>query len=350
MAGIIGYNALQSKEITVVEEKTATIVPKVATQAVVTENTVDRSKTFQATVEGTQNTSIHAFASGTVTHMYARLGERVSIGQTLAIIENPNTTTDPSKNGLRAAEINQAEIGVRQAKDAYQEAKRVYSNTKNHANEVAKDRAQLAYESAKISLQSLVDGRTLKSSVSGTVTSVSVNQNESVTMGEEILTVGIPSSLKITFFVSQLDRVDMSIGKSVEILTEGGSVSGTIALIAPQADPTTGKIAVEVRPALAKNATLLAGSAAKVRVASNNQSDKQTMFIPLEALLVGQNSSDIFVVRDGDMHSKKVSVDVVHIQGGIAQISTENLKDSDRIIISHVHLLDDGEEVAIDTK
>ena len=126
------------------------------------------------------------------------------------------------------------------------------------------------------------------------------------------------------------------------------SLQGTVTRIAPEADAATGKFLIEVHPDVSKNTILLSGTMVKVVVPTHAQSGEQSMFIPLEALLVGQNNNAIFTVSANDNHAKKREVEVIKIQGGVAEINTKNIGASESVITSNVHILNDGEEVIIE--
>lgn len=309
-----------------------------------------RDALYQASVESVQNTSVKAGASGTLTSLRVRVGDRVSAGQLLATIENPESGVDMTDASVRNAEIVQTEIKVNQLKKTYQEASRVYDQRHTHANELAKKLAKLNYESAQITLQSMIDGHNVKSPVAGVVTSVASDKNESVTMGQEIAVIGLPDNTKVLFSVSQSNLKDITVGAQVKLIADGSkeSTQGTVARVAPGADAATGKFLIEVRPEVSQGTKLLSGTMVKVVVPTRAQAGKQSMFIPLEALLVGQNNNAVFVVSTKDNHAKKMEVEVIKIAGGVAEINTENIDAAESIITSNVHVLNDGEEVIIE--
>ena len=365
---------------TVVQEAKKSVV-QVTTLPITTRNNMSYDIEFPAMIEGIQNTVIQSKSAGIVTSMRAKIGDKVFVGQTLATIENPGNTTDASDAGLRSIEINQAEIRVAQAKKSYQEAKDVDDNEESHASETLKDNAKLSYESAQLELASLLDNRTIKSPVSGVVTSVRVNQNESVAEGQTLVTVGIPSSVKIAFYVSQSDISSVSVGKKIDLkdsknantennINEGGQSqtrSAIITRIAPQADAQTGKFLVEAVPekvatpsvsqstkqSATQSATqtdqqpLVPGVATNVVIRVVETADASSMLIPLESLFVGQNNKAVFVLKKGENHVKKMPVQIVRMSGNIVSISLDGLQESDEIIVSNAHALSDGDEVII---
>ena len=348
--GAVWYGVSHKKQSdeTKPEEKAA--LTQVSTMAVESGNVSGREVSYQASIEGVQNTVLKAGVSGTVTNLSVRVGDRVAVGQVLATIENPGGSVDVSDAGLRSAEINQAEASANRLKEIADEAKRVYSHDETHVNEVAKTTAQLNYESAKASLQSLLDGHVVKSPVAGTVLSLPVDRNENVSLGQDIVTVGKPDAMKAIFFVSAADVKGMVVGKRVTILSGTGadSVVAIVSKVAPEADAATGKIRIEARPESASQ-SLIAGVSAKAIVPMNDKADTRSMLLPLEALLVGQNESTVFVLHENDVHAKKTAVKVLRMQGGKAEIDTRDFKVGDRIVVSDVHSLNDGQEISIVT-
>ncbi len=311
-------------------------------------NAASRDTSYQASVESIQNTAVKAFSSGTLTSLRVRLGDRVSVGQVLATVENPASSVDVSDASVRNADINQAQITVDLMKKAYQEARRVYDNDHTHANELAKKSAQLRYESAQVALQSLLDGHIVKSPVAGTVTSLPGSVNSTVSVGQDIATIGLPENAKVIFFVSQSQLSDIALGKKVMIQGNDQTVNGTITRIAPQADASTGKFFIEVHPETLKGKGLLPGTSAKVSVPTQVTANDASMVLPLEALLIGQNTNAIFVIHTGETVVHKVTADIVSIKGGVAEIRTRDMDAADSIVTSNVHSLDDGETVVIE--
>lgn len=341
-----GFAHKKSVDVAVQEEKTA--LAQVSTIAIEAGNVSGREAVYQASVEGVQNTVLKAGVSGTVTNLSVHVGDRVAVGQVLATIENPGGSATVSDAGLRSAEINQAEASMNRLKGISDEAKRMYSHDKTHINEVAKTTAELNYASARASLQSLLDGHVVKSPVAGVVLSLPIDKNESVSLGQDIVTVGKPDALKAIFFMSAADAKGMTVGKQVSILsgTDTNIVAAVISKVAPEADAATGKIRVEARPESA-SASLIAGVSAKVSVPMNDTSSVRSMLIPLEALLVGQNESTVFVLHDGDDRARKIAVEVLRMRGGEAEIGTDNFQVNDRVITTGAHTVDEGEKVMI---
>lgn len=305
-----------------------------------------RDMTYSATVESMRNTTLKANVSGTITQLPVYLGSRVSVGQVVAVVESPESASADS--GLRSVEIKQAEVRAEQMKKAYQEAKRSYDNNKTHANEVTKQLAKLDYESAQVSLQSIIDGRIVKSPVSGIVTSVNINKNENVSSGQDILTISQGDTAKISFYVSQSDLKNIHVGKQVSIVSEadGQSLNGSILRIAPQADASTGKFFVEAYPEAKNIASLIPGTIAKVAISVERKAGDGSIMIPLEALLVGQNNNTVFMLHDGDDRVIKTQVEVIRIYGGMAEIAVGNFSDTDRIVISNARMLNENDKVA----
>lgn len=329
---------------TVMEEKEDRI--QVSAVAIGAEAQGSYDKVYSATIESMRNTVLKASVTGTITQLYAHLGMHVSAGQVLARVESPESAAF-ADSGLRSAEIKQSEVQLEQMKKVYQEAKRAYENDKTHANEVAKQVAKLDYESAQIALQSAIDGRIIKSPVAGVVSVLNIGKNENVSSGQEVITISQDNASKISFYVSQVDLKDIQIGKRISIASETNeqSFAGTISRIAPQADLSTGKFLVEAYPESKDIASLVPGTIGKVSVSGERKAGDGSMLIPLEALLVGQNTNTVFMLHEGDDHAKKTQVEVVRIHGGMAEIAIGNFHDTDRIVISNARMLNENDRV-----
>jgi RND family efflux transporter MFP subunit len=304
-----------------------------------------KTLSYPAKVTGDQDTVVTAVASGTASQVLFRLGDKVAPGQLLVRIDDPAGSLAPEE-GFRSAAVRQAQLDAERAKKNYQEAKRIYEKDKTRANEAAKKIAKINYESAQAALTDAYDAHLVKSPVGGVVTAANIAAGESVSANQAVATVSRPGNTTLELFVSQDDLAVVTVGKAVSIAAGNGRVvPGTVARIAPQADPATGRFLVEAEAKEGQAAgSLVPGTIATVSFETDRlASGRGNLLLPLSAVLVGQNESAVFTVDNG--RARRTVVQIVRIDGGMAEISAPELQEDTEIVVSGAQQLEDGQEV-----
>lgn len=121
----------------------------------------------------------------------------------------------------------------------------------------------------------------------------------------------------------------------------GQTVQGRVTLIAPGGDDRRHTFAVQVVP-VAATAGLKPGMSAQVNIATSRQN---VVLVPKEALLLRDDQSVLFVVRDGKAQLRKVEVGLLddksaEIRGGL-QVGED-------LVVSGQSLLNDGDSVTVE--
>jgi len=120
----------------------------------------------------------------------------------------------------------------------------------------------------------------------------------------------------------------------------GQTVQGRISLMSPGGDATRHTFAVQVTPVATTG--LKPGMSAQVNIATSRQN---VVLVPKEALLLRDDQSVLFVVRDGKAQLRKVEVGLLddksaEIRGGL-QVGEE-------LVVSGQSLLNDGDSVTVE--
>ncbi len=109
-----------------VEDKTPTT--PVTTQAVRNSLSIKRDLNYPGVVSAESEAKVVAKSSGTLTAIKFKVGDKVSLGQQLAKIDDINNAKVLSGGELNSSQIKQAKLGVEQALGAFQLSKNNYEN------------------------------------------------------------------------------------------------------------------------------------------------------------------------------------------------------------------------------
>lgn len=175
------------------------------------------------TIIGRQEQSMQPQASGTVEAVYAKLGDKVKAGQTLAVISNPDLADQ-----ITTAEQN---LAVEQAR---------YTDMKNPASKATASDLSLAsqkVDQAKRTLalrQADVDNLTVKVPMSGTVTTVNASVGDSASPGSPLFSVVDLNNLTMTISFSQGALPYIYVGQPGKVVfANGANRTGTVTYINP---------------------------------------------------------------------------------------------------------------------
>lgn len=310
---------------------------------------------YPASVVGDQEIQITAKSAGTVTIAPGNIGESISAGALLAKIDD-TTTLDFGEAGLRSLQVQQAENSVDQAKKAYNLAKDLYEKLKKSdtatgaeidSAKTQRDIAKLQYENAKLGLTGSVDNHLITSPISGIITNKAVSVGDSVSVGQPLATVSRSSKIKVRFYVDLDQRNKLIRGQEISATdADGNLLPLLIQNISAVADQTTKRFLIEAYPKRQTAPTLLSGTIVRVSITKILKPQNGDNFLlPLSAINIGQNESHIFVI-DSENLSRKVAVNIVNVNGEIAEIKTDLPEDS-LIITNGNKSIHDGETVSV---
>lgn len=147
----------------------------------------------------------------------------------------------------------------------------------------------------------------VRSPISGTINSLSVNTGDFISPFTEMAVVSNNGALEIVAYATEDDATELSVGSSV---STDKNVTGVITRIAPALDPKTKKI--EVRIGITAGANLLInGESVRVnikRAATQTSRDIKEMQIPISALKMTPDGALVFTVDEKNtLHSHLVT-------------------------------------------
>lgn len=309
---------------------------------------IQKTSTFPALLSSDQEVRITAKSAGTIILAPGNVGQRMSKGSILALIDDNGLDQN-----LHSLQVEQATLAVSQAKKLYDLAK--YTNdklrksgsaTKTEKNqaETSKDIAKLQYENAQLTLAGTIDNRTLRSPLSGSIVEKAVSVGDSVSFGQLIAIVSQNSVLKVSFFVDQALRGTLTKGQKISATTSDGTIVPLgIRNIADVADSATKRFQVEALPLKQDPKSLLSGTVVTVSIDTTlTPKDPVHFILPLGAITLGQNEQSLFIIEDNRV--KKIPLTLISVSGENAEISAE-ISDDSLIVIDGNKLVSDGESV-----
>lgn len=281
-----------------------------------------------ATLNGFQST-----ISGYQTQISAAIGQINSAKQAL---ENNKINNDTNSDALTKA----YELAEQQEKNALQALKTQQANVKS-----ALDTADLQYRSALAGLQSIMDIHLVVAPISGFISQSFVNLGDTVSAGQQLATISSGQTMKFQFYIDETVLKNISKDQAVIIKNnENKELPGKITNLSTQADALTKRFLVEVAPTNAGTDDFALGTVVNIIINIEKKSDSKNIILPLSAIEISQNDSNIFIAENGQ--AKKIPVTIIKIQGETAEIKTE-LKDTDTIIIDGNKLIQEGDPIKL---
>ncbi len=284
---------------------------------------------ISGTLEAANRAVVRAETSGAVVAIGPELGDRVKRGELLARVEAKalGDVASSARSGVEAAqaqydlakrEVQRTEALVKGGALAQRELDRARSQLTAAQAEVNRARAQLA------SSNSQLGDATARAPITGIVARRAVSVGDVVSPGTELYDVIDPSTMRLDASVASDDLSVIAPGKTVDFAVRGypgQKFTGTIARVAPAADPVTRQIQVLVdipNP----GGKLVAGLYAEGRVAVEK---REALVAPFGAIDMSGDQPSVLRVKNGIIERASIALgvrdersEVVEVTGGLA--------------------------------
>ena len=328
------------------------------------DKSIPSSSLPQSAASGVSLSGLQAAVAGYDAQINASLSQINASKQALTNVDLNNTTLlDSLRQALRIAQqqeasAKQALVNLQSGNTSQQNnagfsanlAENQYENTKVkiesqiNAAKTQMETAQMQYNNASVSLQSLYDAHSVIAPLDGTITKVFVTDGQAVVAGQAIATVSQTDNLKIQFYIEAENLSEIKSGLPVKVVDSSNvSYDGLISAVSPQADQTTRRFLAEVK--LENPKGLLLGTVVTVNLEIKKDAKQAgTIILPLSAVTIGQNGSFIFINDNG--LAKKVTVTVAEVIGELAEVKVD-LPASAVIITEGNRLLQEGQAITL---
>ncbi|PJA08684.1 hypothetical protein COX69_01555, partial [Candidatus Falkowbacteria bacterium CG_4_10_14_0_2_um_filter_48_10] len=183
---------------------------------------------------------------------------------------------------------------------------------------------------------------TIKAPIAGRATAQYVSIGTELSPGQKIGQIAQTDRLKIEINLPATDVYRLTLGQPALM---NGDLEGTVAQIAPAADPITKKVRVEIAFDN-HNEDLIAGTFVPVSLPIRLLSGEKTgaVFVPLRAVILSQTENFVFLERDG--RAVKTLVALGQADGALVEI-TRGLNHGDRLIVENNKNLADGDPITV---
>lgn len=284
------------------------------------------------TVESKYRAEISAKVSGTITDLPVVLGSEVAKGELLLQISAGEIDARLQQS---QAQLHQARRNLEREKKLLAKNAATPESVKSLGESLAI--AEAAYQEARV-IQSYTR---IEAPFAGRVTKKLVNIGDLATVGKPLLNIEDESLMQVTTDIPEALILKVKQGEvlSVAIPSAGLTVTGTVAEVAPTADPATRS--GQVKLTIASNPDLRSGQFARVTLAMQ---EAKTLTVPGDALVNLGQMERLFVVDDGKarlrlVRSGKRYGDNIEILSGV--------NPGEQVVISGQQQLRDGQPITV---
>lgn len=216
-------------------------------------------------------------------------------------------------------------------------------------NEATMVQAKSGVDSATISLQmaqAQADGLKVKATIGGTLEGFDIHAGQMVGQQSPVANVLDPSAFEIKTFVDTESAQRIDTQKQAQVKIGGRWVPVKIMYIGSAADSMTKLVPVTLQlPKISLKANqVLSVQLPLIYNSAVSESNTQSVFIPLDALIVGTEESYVYVNNNGIAHKQTVKTGT--ISGDRVEI-VEGLSAKDAVIVKGARDLTDGDSVTV---
>lgn len=238
--------------------------------------------------------------NGTIKQLNINLGQNVTQGQVLALIDTRVLELDLQKSQANELKLKN-DLGI------YKELLAGEAATREKVDELALDYQNAVNETSRIRKQ-IKDARIL-APTSGSISLKSIEQGVYVNAGTEIATIVNLSKTKVELMLTEAEVYQIKLGQRANITTEvfpGSEFSGNVTFISPQADETK-SYKVEILLNNAGDKVMRSGTI--VNVQFSNLNTKQQLMIPRSAIIESLQNPQVYIVNNGHAKIQKIEID-----------------------------------------
>lgn len=247
-------------------------------QTTVETTTFHQELIYNASLNGSEESTATAMVSDIITKINAKVGDKVSKGQ--IIISFPANTP--------AAQFEQASSAFNSINTVYERMKRL--NDQGAISRQDLDNVQTQYNVSKANLESSEQMINVRAPISGIITAMMVNPSEKVYPGKELFTVVSTGGYKAVLMIPESEIGKIKKGMKATATWQEETITGKVSQISLAMDVNTKAFRVEiVFPAMNRNISY--GVTAEVRIEVSSKPN--VIVIPREAMLF--ENGDTFV-------------------------------------------------------
>ena len=289
---------------------------------------VDQIETFTGTVEGYNTNNISPKMGARIQRIFVEVGDHVSRGQRLAIMD--------------ASSLTQAKLQMQNNKQEFERSKQLYEVGGTSKSDY--DARKMAYDVSLSNYQNLAENTYLISPISGVVVARNYDQGDMFNSGgQPLFTVDQIRPVKIKVNVSEelFNSIKKGMNVNVQLDVFGDEVfKGKVHLAYPSVDATSRTFPVEVTIEN-QNERVRPGMFARVTF---NYGKEHHVVVPDVSVVkqVGSGDRYVYTVVDGKVVYRKVTLGR---QFGKMYEVKSGLNDGDEVIVEGQSVVNNGEKV-----
>jgi multidrug efflux pump subunit AcrA (membrane-fusion protein) len=253
------------------------------------------------------------------------------------------------QGALPRKDLDQAAVGLAQAKPQYELAKRHLDslNAVVKHQELKGLQGQLSSAKGKFQgAQAQLSYSEIRSPIDGVVTDRPLYPGEMAASGAPLMTVMDISRVTARAHIPQGDAALLKVGNNATIAVPGieQPVEAKVVLISPALDPNSTTVEVWVQ---AKNPKQVMKPGSSVRLSMVSEAVPDALVVPTSALLTGTDGATTVMVIADDQHAHQQAIKVGIRQDDKLQI-TEGLKEGQRVVTEGAYGLPDNAKVSVE--
>lgn len=275
-------------------------------------------------------------ATGNIKRLLFKIGDKITTGQSLAIIDTRLLEIDLQKSLSNVSKL-------KRDLEIYTELLEGNAATQEKVNDIRLNYNDALSQAGQLRRQ--ISDATVKAPTSGIIASKAMEEGMFVTAGNEIASLVNLEKLKVEVFLTESEVYQISLGQEIRLKTDvypDKPFLGTVTFIAPQANDSY-NYQVEITTANDRKSPLRSGTF--VSADFSKKTVEQVLLIPREALIESTQDASVYVTQHGRAVLRKIDVgqeygNLIEVIKGLAlgeQVITSgqiNLKDGTLINIT----------------
>jgi len=291
---------------------------------------------FDSVLETESAIDIYSESIGLVVEVFAEVGDTIASGQLLAQIENENQRIDVKESLSRYTHL---QTKFKRVEDLF--SRSLINQQEYDTEKFDLEQTEIAYERARIRLEDTY----IRAPVKGIISIRHTQVGERVTTSTKLFTLMNPDELFAQISIPGQHMLSIRKGLPAEIVSEiieGISYSGSVKIVSPTIDPTSGTCSVKVVVHDTGSMPIYPGMFVSVRLVLDTKSD--VVLIPKSAIV--HEGERTFVYRIEDTIARKLPFQAGYANADRVE-SISGIEEGDSIIVLGHNALKDGATVKV---
>ncbi len=305
------------------------------TVSTVEKKTVSNNIELVGTIVGENDVQVISEAQGKVTGIFANVGDYKPAGSVIAQLDDE----------LKESAYQTAQVNFEKSKKDFERYDALYKN--KSVSDVQYEQAKLAYYNAQsqyVAAKKDYENTKITAPISGIITARNIDMGTFVNKNMPVANIVDISRLKVKVGVAEKDVFSLKKGDKVTVTTDvypGVQFAGTIATISDKGDQAH-NYPVEISLVNSKDHPLKSGMFGKVTFVSKTTEPR--LIVSRDALLGSIKNPQVFVVENGQVHLKDVTVGNTY-DNNLEVI--KGLKAGDKVVVNGQNNLEENTAVYV---